>query len=120
VEVDAGLVQLLLLMLQELLGLEPRGRQHVQVAEEAAQLGLLLHQVGLVSLARQRGRRHHPGDPAADDQRRLGHGALGDLERHEAPGLLDPHPDHVHGLQGGRLLLRLVHPRVLVADVRHL
>jgi hypothetical protein len=49
------------------------GRKVVQLPQVPSELLLLLDEVYLHALFRQFERRHHPGGPASDDERRLVH-----------------------------------------------
>ncbi len=98
----------------------PVGRsQGSKVPELAAQLGLALHQVDVVTLLGERQRGGDPGrSPAEDQGRRLDLHLLPEqrLERGDAG---DRHADELPRLDRGQEAVVGVDPRALIADVGH-
>jgi len=120
VDLDVGVVDELSLELGHVRGGVAAADRRAELEDVAAEPRAALDEVHLVAHLAEGERGRHAGDAAADDEGRVGERHVDLEQRLEQPGPGDRHAHEVLGFLGRLLRLVRVHPRRLVADVRHL
>ncbi len=90
------------------------------ISQIPAQYGFLFNEMHRESLLRQRNRGSHPCRAAAHNQRSALHRHVNHALRIQQRGTRRGRAHQVFGFGGRRFFIGRVHPRALIADIRHL